>query len=126
MRWLRRLPRLRRRRVRRLRVRWLPWGVAWVARTARAAAYPADRAACAKSHDLTPGLAKDSAKLGLQSISLSLVATLRKLHPTDSISPESGLSALVAMALSGDQLMARAVVTPRPPMVAKFAQVPAA
>lgn len=49
---------------------------AWVARVARAAAYPGERAACAKSHDLTAGL---------QSISLSLVATLRILHPADSI-----------------------------------------
>jgi hypothetical protein len=49
---------------------------AWAARVARAAAYPGERAACAKSHDLTAGL---------QSISLSLVATLRKLHPADSI-----------------------------------------
>jgi hypothetical protein len=62
--------------------------VAWVAWVARAAAYPAERAACAKSHDLTAGLAKDSAKLGLQSISLLLVATLRKLHPTDSIAAD--------------------------------------
>ena len=31
--------------------------------------------------------------------------------------PESGLSALVGIALSGDQVMARAVVTPRPPML---------
>ena len=38
---------------------------AWAARVARAAAYPGERAACAKSHDLTTGLAKDSAKLGL-------------------------------------------------------------
>jgi hypothetical protein len=55
------------------------------AQVVRAAAYPGERAACAKSHELTAGLTKDSAKLGLQSISLSLVATLRKLHPTDSI-----------------------------------------
>jgi hypothetical protein len=61
---------------------------AWVAWVARAAAYPAERAACAKSHDLTAGLAKDSAKLGLQSISLLLVATLRKSHPTDSIAAD--------------------------------------
>jgi hypothetical protein len=33
------------------------------------------------------------------------------------VSPESGLSALVAMALSGNQVMARAVVTPCPPML---------
>ena len=33
------------------------------ARVARAAAYPGERAACAKSHDLTAGLTKDSAKL---------------------------------------------------------------
>jgi hypothetical protein len=31
--------------------------------------------------------------------------------------PKSGRSAIVSMALSGDQVMARAVVTPRPPMV---------
>ena len=30
---------------------------------------------------------------------------------------ESGLSAIVSMALSGDQVVARAVVTPRPPML---------
>ena len=41
-------------------------------------------------HDLTAGLTKDTTKLGLQSISLSLVATLRKLHPTESASTISG------------------------------------
>ena len=56
-------------------VAWAAW-VARVARVARAAAYPGERAACAKSHDLSAGL---------QSISLSLVATLRILHPADSI-----------------------------------------
>jgi hypothetical protein len=35
------------------------------ARVARAAAYPGERAACAKSHDLTAGLTTGSAKLGL-------------------------------------------------------------
>jgi len=38
---------------------------AWVAWAARAAADPGERAACAKSHDLTAGLATDSAKLCL-------------------------------------------------------------
>jgi hypothetical protein len=54
---------------------WVVWA-ARVARVARAAAYPGECAACAKSHDLTAGL---------QSINLSLVATLRKLHPAVSI-----------------------------------------
>ena len=53
---------------------WVAWA-ARVVRVARAAAYLGERAACAKSHDLTAGL---------QSIN-SLVATLRKLHPADSI-----------------------------------------
>jgi hypothetical protein len=39
--------------------------VAWVAQVARAAAHPGERAACAKSHDLTAGLTKESARLGL-------------------------------------------------------------
>ena len=52
------------------RAAWL----ARVAQVARAAAYPGERAACAKSHDLTAGLTKDSAKVVLQSISLSLAA----------------------------------------------------
>ena len=34
-----------------------------VARVARVAAHPGERAACAKSHDLTAGLTKNSAKL---------------------------------------------------------------
>lgn len=46
-----------------------------VAEVAAAAAHAGDGAACAKLHDLTAGL---------QSIN-SLVATLRKLHPADSI-----------------------------------------
>ena len=52
---------------------WAAWG-AQVAQAARAAAYPGERAACAKSRDLTASLTKDSAKLVLQSISLSLAA----------------------------------------------------
>jgi hypothetical protein len=39
---------------------WAAW-VAWLVRAARAAAYPGERAACAKSHDLTAGLTKDFA-----------------------------------------------------------------
>jgi hypothetical protein len=53
---------------------WVAWA-ARAARVARAAAYLGERAACVKSHDLTAGL---------QSIN-SLVATLRKLRPADSI-----------------------------------------
>ena len=37
--------------------------VAWLAWLARAAADPGERAACAKTHDLTAGLTKDFAKL---------------------------------------------------------------
>ena len=48
--------------------------LAQVAQAVRAAAYPGERAACAKSCDLTAGLTKDSAKVVLQSISLSLAA----------------------------------------------------
>ena len=36
---------------------WVVW-VVWVAWVARAAAYPGERAACAKSHDLTAGLTR--------------------------------------------------------------------
>ena len=36
-----------------------------VARVARVAAHPGERAACAKSHDLTAGLTNELARLGL-------------------------------------------------------------
>jgi len=38
-------------------------------------------------------------------------------HALLELRARSGLSAFVAMALSGNQVMARAVVTPRPPML---------
>jgi hypothetical protein len=52
---------------------------AWLAWLARAAADPGERAACAKSPRPNGRPHQGHYKLGLQSISLSLVATLRKI-----------------------------------------------
>jgi hypothetical protein len=72
------------------------------------AAHPGERAACAKSHDLTAGLTKDSAKLRSPS-RLSLVARLRSVKSRKA-PPEQMFSASPPI---GDITYARATASSR-------------